>query len=198
MISFHLVDIKNNLSFTKAENEGKFVYFFSTQTKEDEDKIIFYVWLKNSGDYLINKVWFYTYVNILGQVTCTPVKSQQDTFSLVTFFENHLSGYSKDGYKLPPDTLLDILYFEIEKKKVDEGGHLEFSYGSEHSKKYYFRAKWNKDEISKNVTSKDFLEHIKLKNKKYQRTLLIKRIFYSKFSYFIYCIFGFILLFVFI
>ncbi len=68
---------------------------------------------------------------------------------------------------MPPETILEILYFEIPKDKLSEEGSLEFYYGCESVKKVSFSASWTKEEIQnklKEAKAQNFINFLKYKN----------------------------------
>mgnify|MGYP001571780135 CR=1 FL=1 len=133
------------------------------------DHLCFFVALKNSGDKIINQIWFTALVGI-GKTGVAPGWDDQDNFYFRTFLGQYLTGYTKESVKLPPEAILEILYFEIPKDKLSEAGSLEFYYGCESVKKFSFAATWEKGEISKHlaeVNTQNFINFLKFKNQKH-------------------------------
>lgn len=141
--------------------------FFIRESKNDH--LCFSVALKNSGQTIINQIWFSTFVGIR-KTNFAPGWDDQDKFYIKSFLGQHLSGYTKESFKLPPETILEILYFEIPKDRLSEAGSLEFYYGCESVKKFSFSASWEKDEIVrylKEINTQNFINFLKYKNQKH-------------------------------
>ena len=140
--------------------------FLIRQSKNNH--LCFSVALKNSGNIIINQIWFSTFVGI-GKTNFAPGWDDQDKFYIKTFLGQYLSGYTKESVKLPPETILEILYFEIPKDKLSEAGSLEFYYGCKSVKKFSFSASWEKGEINSNlavIDTQNFINFLKYKNQK--------------------------------
>lgn len=168
------VTLKNLLSHApNTENSGDLRYVFIGRSSDNQNNICFSIALFNAGSRLIDRVWFSTFIGI-GQVRFGPGIDEQDCFTTKVFFDQqHMSGYTKENIKLPPETMLEILYFDIPKNKLDGAGAFEFYYGCECVKKISFTASWNEGEY-KNPTddsTEKFISFIKKKNSHWKRKL---------------------------
>lgn len=157
----------NVVSEKKLDDKGDLRFIFLTRESKN-DHLCFSTALKNSGSKIINQIWFSTFVGI-SRTNFAPGLDDQDKFYIKSFLGQYLSGYTKESVKLPPETILEILYFEIPKEKLSEAGSLEFYYGCESVKKFSFSASWEKGEISqhlKEITTQNFINFLKYKNQK--------------------------------
>jgi len=169
-----LFTVNNNLNLNKekqTEIESDLRYFFVIRNPDDNDKICFSVLLKNNQETLINTIWFSAFIGI-AETNFAPGLDEQSSFYIKSFNlddGSYLYGYTKEHIKLPPETTLEILYFEIPKNKLGNSGSLEFYFGSESIKKISFTASWGKDETKdklKEINSDNFLNFLIYKNKK--------------------------------
>lgn len=169
-----LFTVNNNLNVNKGkETEIKkdLRYFFVIRNPNDSDKICFSVLLKNNEKTLINTIWFSAFVGI-AKTSFAPGLDEQSSFYIKSSNlggGSYLYGYTKEHFKLPPETTLEILYFEIPKDKLSTAGSLEFYFGSESIKKISFTASWENDEIKdklEEINSENFLNFLKYKNSK--------------------------------
>lgn len=175
-----------NLNSKKEPERGSDLrYLFDIRNLNDSNKICFAVLLRNNGNFIINKVWVAAFIGI-AKTNFVMGSEEQDSFDIksVNLGEGtYLSGYTKEYFKLPPETTLEILYFEIPKNELADEGSLEFYFGSESIKKKSFTASWKKGEVKnklKEINTKNFLNFLKYKNSKtiFQSVwLLIKRSF---------------------
>jgi hypothetical protein len=175
-----------NLSSKKEpDTKSDLRYFFVIRNSNNTDKICFSVLLKNNERSIINKIWFSAFIGI-AKTNFAPGLDEQDNFYIKSSNlggGSYLSGYTKEFFKLPPETTLEILYFEIPKDKLSEEGSLEFYFGCESVKKVSFIAYWEKGEIKdklKEINSQTFLNFLKYKNQKtcFEGTrLFVKRSF---------------------
>lgn len=162
--------VNTNLNITSeksTEQRGDLRYLFLIRESKNDD-LCFSVVLKNSGHAIINQVWFSTFIGI-GNTKFAPGWDDQDKFHIKSFLGQYLSGYTKESFKFPPETILEILYFEIPKNKLAEDGSLEFFYGCESIKKISFSASWTKNEIKnklKEINTQNFINFVKYKNQK--------------------------------
>ena len=166
--SIFTVNTSLNITSEKKPNEkGDLRSVFFIRNSKNED-LCFSVALKNSGHKIINQIWFSVFIGIRN-TKFAPGRDDQDKFYTKSFLGQYLSGYTKETVKLPPETILEILYFEIPKDKLFEEGSLEFYYGCESVKKISFEASWEKGEINKNVkeiNTQNFINFLKYKNHK--------------------------------
>jgi len=167
-----LFTVSTNLNLDlKQENGNKknLKYLFLLRKQTDGNKICFSVLLKNDGNSIINTIWFSAFIGV-GKAKFTAGTTDQKSFYFKNFNleGSYLYGYTKEWFKLPPETTLEILYFEIQKDKLSDEGSIEFYFGSESIKKISFRASWGKDEINKikDITPEKFLNFLKYKNSK--------------------------------
>ena len=161
-----------NLSSKKEPDvKSDLRYFFVIRNPDNSDKICFSVLLKNNEKSIINKVWFSAFIGI-AKTNFAPGLDEQDSFYIKSSNlggGSYLSGYTKESFKLPPETTLEILYFEIPKDKLFNEGSLEFYFGCESVKKISFTASWKKDEVKdalKEINAQNFLNFLKYKNHK--------------------------------
>ncbi len=190
-----LFTVNNNLNINKekqTEIKNDLRYFFVIRNPNDTDKICFSVLLKNNEKTIINTVWFSAFIGI-SKTNFAPGLDEQSSFYIKSSNlggGSYLDGYTKEHFKLPPETTLEILYFEIPKDKLENSGSLEFYFGSESIKKISFTAFWEKGEIKdklKVINSENFLNFLVYKNKKTifeSIWLLIKRSFKNLKSFF--------------
>lgn len=166
--------VNNNINLSskkEPKNKSGLRYFFVIRDTDDLDKICFSVLLKNNEKSIINKVWFSAFIGI-SKTNFAPGLNEQDSFHIKsTSFGggSYLSGYTKESFRLPPETTLEILYFEIPKDKLFDEGSLEFYFGCESVKKISFVAYWKKDEIKnklKEINTQNFLNFLKYRNHK--------------------------------
>lgn len=166
-----LFTVNTNLNISsekKLDQKGDLRSVFLIRESKN-DHLCFSVALKNSGDKIINQVWFTTFAGI-GKTGVAPGWDDQDKFYFRSFLGQYLTGYTKESVKLPPEAILEILYFEIPKDKLHEAGSLEFYYGCESVKKFSFSAVWDKGEINKHLTeinTQNFINFLKYKNQKH-------------------------------
>lgn len=169
-----LFTVNNSLNIAsknEQEAKGHLVYFFVIQDSSDPNKICFSVLLKNNEKSIINKVWFSAFIGI-AKTNFAAGLDEQDSFHTKNSNlggGSYLSGYTKEHIKLPPETTLEILYFEIPKDKLSDEGGLEFYFGCESVKKISFAAHWEKGEIKdrlKEINTENFLNFLKYKNHK--------------------------------
>lgn len=169
-----LFTVNNNLNVNKEkekETKSDLRYFFVIRNPDNKDKICFSVLLKNNQKTLINTIWFSAFVGI-AKTNFAPGLDEQSSFYIKSSNlggGSYLYGYTKEYFKLPPETTLEILYFEIPKEKLENNGSLEFYFGSESIKKISFTAFWEKGEIKdklKEINSENFLNFLVYKNKK--------------------------------
>jgi len=167
-----LFTINNNLNVNKEkELRSGLGCFFVIRNPGYKDKICFSVLLKNNQKTIINTVWFSAFIGI-AKTNFAPGLDEQSGFYTKSSnwgSGSYLYGYSKEYFKLPPETTLEILYFEIPKEKLENSGSLEFYFGSESIKKISFIASWEKGEIKdklKEINSENFLNFLLYKNKK--------------------------------
>ncbi len=165
--------VNNNLNITSEKNpekKGDLRYIFLIRKSENENNICFSIVLKNSSKSIINNVWFSAFVGI-SSTKFAPGLDDQDSFYIKSFLGSHLSGYTKESFKLPPETILEILYFDIPKEKLSDEGSLEFYYGYESVKTVSFAASWDKGELrdkikGTNIDTQTFINFLKYKNHK--------------------------------
>ena len=169
-----LFTVNNNLNVDTEKEKGlesDLKYFFVIRNPDDKDKICFSVLLRNNQKTLINTVWFSAFVGI-AETNFAPGLDEQSIFYIRSSNlcgGSYLHGYTKEYFKLPPETTLEILYFEIPKEKLEDNGSLEFYFGSESIKKICFTNSWEKGEIKnilKEINSKNFLNFLVYKNNK--------------------------------
>jgi len=169
-----LFTVNNNLNVSKekeSEIKKDLRYFFVIRNPNDPDKICFSVLLKNNEKTIINTIWFSAFVGI-AKTNFAPGLDEQSSFYIKNSNlggGSYLYGYTKEYFKLPPETTLEILYFEIPKEKLANEGSLEFYFGSESIKKISFTASWNNGEVKdmlKEINSQNFLNFLVYKNKK--------------------------------
>lgn len=190
-----LFTVNNNLNINKEkqpEIKHDLRYFFVIRNPDDNDKICFSILLKNNQKTLINTIWFSAFIGI-AKTNFAPGLDEQSSFYIKSSNlggGSYLYGYTKEYFKLPPETTLEILYFEIPKEKLETNGSLEFYFGSESIKKISFTASWETGEVKdklKEINSENFLIFLVYKNKKtiFESTwLFIKKIFKSFKSFF--------------
>ncbi|MDP3899637.1 MAG: hypothetical protein Q8Q23_00995 [bacterium] len=167
--------VNTNFNFRKdtkkSESKGDLRYFFVIREQGDQNKIIFSVVLKNNYHSIINKVWFSAFIGI-ASTKFAPSWDEQTNFHVKNSNlggGSYLAGYTKDEVKFVPESIMEILYFEIPKEKLSTAGSLEFCFGCESVKKISFVASWEKDEINrhlKEINSKNFINFLKYKNHK--------------------------------
>lgn len=167
---FFNVNTNLNLGSIKESkiNSNLKYLFFVRKPIPNSDSICFSVILKNSGNFIINRIWFSTFVGIGGTKFAHGL-DDQDKFYIKSFLGQYLSGYTKDFFKFTPETILDILYFEIPKDNLYKSGSIEFFFGSESIKKVNFSASWEDNEINnkmKEINTENFIKFIKYKNQK--------------------------------
>lgn len=164
--------VNNNLNVnSKKEPEIKsdLRYFFEIRNSNNPDKICFSVLLKNNENLIINRIWFSVFIGI-AKTNFAPGLNEQNSFYIKSSNlagGSYLSGYTKEFFKLPPETTLEILYFEIPKDKLFNEGSLEFYFGCESVKKISFIASWKKGEVKdtlKEINPENFLNFLKCKN----------------------------------
>lgn len=159
----------NSKKEIKMGNDLK--YFFVIRKNSDSSKIYFSILLRNSGKKIINTIWFSAFIGI-AKTNFAPGLDESTSFYIKNSNlggGSYLYGYTKEYFKLPPETTLEILYFEIPKEKLVNEGSLEFYFGSESIKKISFIASWEKDEIKdklKEINPENFLNFLVYKNKK--------------------------------
>lgn len=190
-----LFTVNNNLNVNKEkekETKSDLRYFFVIRNPNDKDKICFSVLLKNNQKTLINTIWFSAFIGIAKTNFASGLDEQSSFYVKSSNLGggSYLYGYTKEHIKLPPETTLEILYFEIPKDKLENSGSLEFYFGSESIKKISFTAFWEKGEIKdklKEINSENFLKFLVYKNKKtvFENIwLFIKRSFKNLKSFF--------------
>jgi len=164
--------LKTNINLSPVLKDFKgtsnLKYLFLTEEKENKYYVSFSIVLKNSGNSIINNVWFSAFVGI-GGTEFGPGLHEQNSFYFKTFLNSYISGYTKESIKLPPETILEILYFKIPKDKLFNKGSFEFYYGCESMEKLSFVAQWNKNEIKnkfKEINTQTFIDFLKHKNHK--------------------------------
>ncbi len=163
--------VNTNLNITSEKNpeqkgDLRALFLIREPKSNNNNNLCFSIALKNSGPTIINQIWFSAFVGI-GNTSFAPGWDDQDKFYVKSFLGNYLSGYTKELVKLPPETILEILYFEIPKDKLSEEGSLEFYYGCESVKKVSFSASWTKEEIQnklKEAKAQNFINFLKYKN----------------------------------
>src|SRR3989344_7232551 len=169
-----IVTVNNNLNINrkeKTEIESDLRYFFMIRESNDPNRIVFSVMLKNNHHSIINRIWFSAFIGIGGTKFASGL-DEQASFHIKNSNlggAQYLSGYTKDEIKLPPETPMEILYFDIPKDKLSNEGSLEFYFGCESVKKISFIAFWGKDEIKdklKEINVENFLNFLKYKNHK--------------------------------
>lgn len=169
-----LFTVNNSININKekgTEIRNDLRYFFVIRKPDDPDKICFSVLLKNNEKTLINTIWFSAFIGI-AKTNFAPGLDEQSSFYIKSSNlggGSYLYGYTKEYFKLPPETTLEILYFEIPKDKLSTEGSLEFYFGSESIKKISFTASWKEGEVKdklKEVNSENFLKFLKYKNNK--------------------------------
>lgn len=173
--------VNNNLNVNheeKSEIRGDLRYLFLIRESTNNDNIIFSIFLKNSHHSIINKIWFSAFVGI-AKTKFGPGMSEQNSFHIKSG-GSYLSGYTKEEIKLPPETIIEILYFDIPKSSLLNEGSLEFFFGCESVKKVSFMASWQKDEIKnkiKQLNTQSFINFLKYKNQKtcFERILLFTK-----------------------
>lgn len=190
-----LFTVNNNLNVNKEkekETKSDLRYFFVIRNPNDQDKICFSVLLKNNQKTLINTIWFSAFVGI-AKTNFAPGLDEQSSFYIKSSNlggGSYLYGYTREYFKLPPETTLEILYFEIPKEKLEDNGSLEFYFGSESIKKISFTASWEKGEVKdklREISSENFLNFLVYKNKKTifeSIWLLVKKILKNLKSFF--------------
>jgi len=185
-----ILTVNNNLNITPEKNSeqtGDLRYLFLIRKSDNPNSICFSVVLKNSGNSIINKIWFSAFIGI-AKTNFAPGLDEQDSFHIKNSNlggGSYLSGYTKDFFKLPPETILEILYFEIPKDKLVNEGSLEFYFGCESVKKISFTASWKKNEVKdalKEIDVQNFLNFLKHKNNKtcFENILLFIKKFIKK------------------
>lgn len=190
-----LFTVNNNLNINKekqTEIKNDLRYFFVIRNPNDKDKICFSVLLKNNQKTLINTVWFSAFVGIAKTNFAAGLDEQSSFYVKSSNLGggSYLYGYTKEYFKLPPETTLEILYFEIPKDKLENSGSLEFYFGSESIKKISFTTFWEKGEVKdklREINSENFLNFLVYKNKKTifeSIWLFVKRNFKSLKSFF--------------
>lgn len=166
--------VNNNLNVNskkEPETKGNLKYFFMIRETNDSSRIVFSVMLKNNHSSIINRIWFSAFIGI-GSTKFAPGLDEQTSFYIKNSNlcgAQYLSGYTKDEIKLPPETPMEILYFDVPKDKLSDEGSLEFYFGCESVKKISFTASWKKDEIKdklKEINAENFLNFLKYKNNK--------------------------------
>lgn len=166
--------VNNNLNISskkEPETKSDLRYFFMIRETNDSSRIVFSVMLKNNHSSVINRIWFSAFIGI-GGTKFAPGLDEQTSFHIKNSSlggAQYLSGYTKDEIKLPPETPMEILYFDIPKDKLSDEGSLEFYFGCESVKKISFTASWKKDEIKnklKEINAENFLNFLKNKNSK--------------------------------
>lgn len=166
--------VNNNLNISsKKEPEIKsdLRYIFVIRKPEVGDNICFSVLLKNNHHSIINRVWFSAFIGI-GGTKFAPGLDEQTSFHIKNSNlggAHYLSGYTKEEVKFPPETTLEILYFDIPKEKLSSTGSLEFYFGCESVKKVSFTASWDDGEVGrlvKEINSQNFINFLKYKNHK--------------------------------
>lgn len=169
-----ILTVNNSLNITpekSSEQTGDLRYLFLIRESDNPDKICFSVLLKNNEKSIINKIWFSAFIGI-AKTNFAPGLDEQDSFYIKSSNlggGSYLSGYTKESFKLPPETTLEILYFEIPKDKLFDEGSLEFYFGCESVKKISFTASWKKGEVKdtlKKINAQNFLNFLKYKNHK--------------------------------
>lgn len=155
----------------KSESKGDLRYFFVIREQSDPNKIVFSVVLKNNHHSIINKVWFSAFIGI-ASTKFAPSWDEQANFHVKNSNlegGSYLSGYTKDEVKFVPESIMEILYFDIPKEKLSAAGSLEFCFGCESVKKISFAASWDEGEIGRclpEINSKNFINFLKYKNHK--------------------------------
>lgn len=167
--------VNNNLNLgqdsKKTEPKGDLRYFFVIREQSDSNNIIFSVVLKNNHHSIINKVWFSAFIGI-ASTKFAPSFDEQANFQVKNSNlggGSYLSGYTKEEVKFVPESIMEILYFDIPKEKLSAAGSLEFCFGCESVKKISFAASWDEGEIGqylKEITSENFINFLKYKNHK--------------------------------
>jgi hypothetical protein len=166
--------VNNNLNINKEnknESTEDLKYFFVIRNTDNVENICFSVLLKNNNKTVINTVWFSAFIGI-AKTNFAPGLDEQNSFYIKSSNlggGSYLYGYTKESFKLPPETTLEILYFEIPKNRLTGEGSLEFYFGSESIKKKTFAASWSNGEIKnklKEINSENFLNFLVYKNKK--------------------------------
>jgi hypothetical protein len=163
-------------------------YFFVIRNQDNSDNISFSVLLKNNHHSIINKVWFSAFIGIGGTKFAAGLDEQASFHIKNTNLggAHYLSGYTKEEIKFPPETTLEILYFDIPKNKLSSAGSLEFCFGCESVKKISFAASWEDGEVGRllndEISSQNFLNFLKYKNQKtyFERMGLSVKRFYKK------------------
>ena len=181
--------VNNNINLNqdskKSEPKSDLRCLFVIREPNNPDKIVFSVLLRNNHHSMINKIWFSAFVGIGGS-KFAPGLDEQTSFHIKSSNlggGSYLSGYTKEEIKLPPETTLEILYFEIPKNKLSTAGSLEFYYGCESVKKFSFIAEWDEGEVGrhlKEINSKNFINFLKYKNHK---TLWDRIVLFAKSGY---------------
>ena len=155
----------------KSESKGDLRYFFVIREQSDPNKIVFSVVLKNNHHSIINRVWFSAFIGI-ASTKFAPGWDEQTNFHVKNSNlggGSYLSGYTKDEVKFVPESIMEILYFDIPKEKLSAAGSLEFCFGCESVKKISFAASWEEGEIGrylKEINSNNFINFLKYKNHK--------------------------------
>ncbi|NQV88230.1 MAG: hypothetical protein HQ402_01570 [Parcubacteria group bacterium] len=187
-----LFTVNNNLNLgeesKKSEQKGDLKHFFVIREQSDPNRIVFSVVLKNNHHSIINRVWFSSFIGI-PSTKFAPSLDEQVNFHTKNSNlggGSYLSGYTKDEVKFVPESIMEILYFDIPKDKLSGAGSLEYCFGCESVKKISFKASWDDDEIGrhlKEINSKNFINFLKYKNHKtiWRRVALFAKTVY-KFS----------------
>lgn len=184
--------VNNNLNVNqdskKSEPKGDLRHFFVIREQSDPNRIVFSVVLKNNHHSIINKIWFSSFIGI-PSTKFAPSFDEQTNFNVKTSNlggGSYLSGYTKEDIKFVPESIMEILYFDIPKEKLSGAGSLEYCFGCESVKKISFEASWDEGEIGrhlKEINSKNFINFLKYKNHKtiWRRVALFAKSVY-KFS----------------
>src|SRR3989344_6786618 len=115
--SIFTVNNSLNISSKKEpETKSDLRYFFMIRESNDPNRIVFSVMLKNNHSSIINRIWFSAFIGI-GGAKFAPGLDEQTSFNIKNSNlggAQYLSGYTKDEIKLPPETPMEILYFDIQ------------------------------------------------------------------------------------
>lgn len=170
-----LFTVNNNLNLgqdsKQSEEKGDLKHFFVIREQSDPNRIVFSVVLKNNHHSIINRVWFSAFIGI-PSTKFAPSFDEQINFHTKTSSlgsGSHLSGYTKEEVKFVPESIMEILYFDIPKEKLSGAGALEYCFGCESVKKISFEASWDEGEIGrhlKEINSRNFINFLKYKNHK--------------------------------
>lgn len=191
-----LFTVNNNLNVNQtsknSEPKGDLRYVFMIRESDDLNRVVFSVLLKNSHHSIINNIWFSAFIGI-GGTKFAPGLDEQTSFHVKESNlggAHYLSGYTKEEVKFPPETTLEILYFDIPKEKLSNAGSLEFCFGCESVKKISFVASWEDGEVGRllrEINTKNFLSFLKYKNHKTlsDRILIFAKSIYNIFKQFI-------------